>query len=63
MITGSSGVKSWYCELDFEACRSDVAMDLHSIPRTKDGEIVPWGFGKYQHARLQTSFTWVADLF
>eukprot|EP00200_Dunaliella_tertiolecta_P016698 CAMPEP_0202421704 /NCGR_PEP_ID=MMETSP1128-20130828/50477_1 /ASSEMBLY_ACC=CAM_ASM_000463 /TAXON_ID=3047 /ORGANISM="Dunaliella tertiolecta, Strain CCMP1320" /LENGTH=1700 /DNA_ID=CAMNT_0049029737 /DNA_START=44 /DNA_END=5146 /DNA_ORIENTATION=- len=56
ITAGSSGVKSWYCELDYEACRSDVAMDLHSIPRTKDGEIVPWGFGKYQHARLHTSF-------
>jgi hypothetical protein len=31
-------------------------MDLHSIPKTEDGEVAPWGFGKYQHARLQTSF-------
>lgn len=31
-------------------------MDLHSIPKTKDGGVVPWGFGKYQHARLQNNY-------
>jgi hypothetical protein len=35
-------------------------VDPYSIPRTKDGQVVPWGFGKYQMARQRIQFKWVA---
>ncbi len=54
---GSYGVKSWRCELDHEEYRSDTDVDpAFVVPRNPDGSIIPWGFGKYQHARLHRQF-------
>ncbi len=51
ITAGSYGVKVWVCEMDHEAYRNDKDVDPYSIPRTQDGQVVPWGFGKYQQAR------------
>lgn len=51
ITAGSYGVKIWECELDHDAYRTDKDVDPYSIPRTKDGQVILWCYGKYQHAR------------
>ncbi len=45
-----TGIKAWTCDMDYEAYRNDKDVDPFAIPRSKDGQILPWAFGKYQHA-------------
>ena len=56
VITASSyGVKAWTFEFDQEMFRNEQA-DPYSIARTRDGEVLPWGYGKYQHVRQRLQF-------
>lgn len=56
VTAGSYGVKAWACEMDHEAYRNDKDVDPYAIPRSKDGQILPWAFGKYQHARQRMQY-------
>eukprot|EP00198_Chlamydomonas_reinhardtii_P012386 XP_001701723.1 predicted protein [Chlamydomonas reinhardtii] len=51
----SNGVvrEVWECLLDYEAFRLDKTSDLFDVPKVKDGSVLPWCFGKYQHVRLR----------
>lgn len=40
----------WECKLDYEAFRADKDSDAYDIPRQRDGSVLPWCFGRYQHA-------------
>ncbi|EFJ51575.1 hypothetical protein VOLCADRAFT_87736 [Volvox carteri f. nagariensis] len=53
VTAGSYGVKVWECLLDYEAFRTDKTCDLYDVPKIKDGSVLPWCFGKYQHVRLR----------
>lgn len=46
----------WECLLDYEAFRTDKTSDMFDVPKIKDGSVLPWCFGKYQHVRLRTTF-------
>ncbi|GFR49528.1 hypothetical protein Agub_g11572 [Astrephomene gubernaculifera] len=55
VTAGSYGVKVWECLLDYEAFRRDKTSDLYDVPKVKDGSVLPWCFGKYQHVRLRAT--------
>ncbi|PNH09269.1 hypothetical protein TSOC_004136 [Tetrabaena socialis] len=55
VTAGSYGVKVWECLLDYEAFRLDKTSDLFDVPKIKDGSVLPWCFGKYQHVRLRAT--------
>lgn len=59
VTAGSQGIRVWVCEMDHEAYRSDKDIDPYSIPRTKDGKVLPWGYGKYQNTRMRLQLRWV----
>ncbi|MEW5315346.1 MAG: hypothetical protein WDW38_006784 [Sanguina aurantia] len=52
ITAGSYGVRVWYCELDYELYKADRNLDPHNMPKlAKDGNVMKWGFGKYQQVR------------
>ena len=53
VTAGSYGVRVWECLLDYEAFRRDKSSDVFDVPKIKDGSVLPWCFGKYQHVRLR----------
>ncbi|KAG2494055.1 hypothetical protein HYH03_007699 [Edaphochlamys debaryana] len=57
VTAGSYGVKVWECLLDYEAFRLDKTSDLFDVPKVKDGSVLPWCFGKYQHVRLRATLS------
>lgn len=57
ITAGSYGVRVWSCDLDHEAYRHAKDLNPFDIPRTRDGQVVPWCFGVYQHAKLRLALT------
>lgn len=55
ITAGSAGVRVWECEMDHEAYRTDKDVNPYEIPRTADGQVIPWCFGKYQNAKQRLS--------
>ena len=51
ITAGSCGIRIWDCDLDHEAYKNAKDLNPFDIPRTRDGQVLPWCFGLYQHAR------------
>lgn len=52
ILVAPSHPQVWECLLDYEAFRTDKTSDMFDVPKIKDGSVLPWCFGKYQHVRL-----------
>lgn len=57
ITAGSMGARVWDCDLDHEAYKNAKDLNPFDIPRTRDGKVVPWCFGLYQHARNRLNFS------